>query len=60
MNATGSLTTNPAGSPSFKMVTIPAIKPPSEEVQAKQDPEHTEDDFDRDLKTATERKSEAS
>jgi hypothetical protein len=44
---------NPAGKP---LISKPTIKHPSRDTVAKQDPRHTEGEFLRDLKKATQQK----
>lgn len=51
-------TSNPIGPFSFR-ATETVIEQPSPEVAEKQDPDHSESDFMRDLGKATQRKSEA-
>ncbi|MGV1048689.1 MAG: hypothetical protein ACOYD4_09235 [Solirubrobacterales bacterium] len=52
-------TSNPIGPFSFQASEPTIIHQPSPDVAEKQDPEHTEGDFMRDLGKATQQKSEA-
>lgn len=49
--------TNPLGNPQIGPPSEPQITPPRPEVRDRQDPQHTEGDFTRDLAKATRRKS---